>query len=119
MKATLKQCPDTLNTVICTDEHTGYNNIGGYTHHKVNHSAKEYVNGMAHTNGIESVWALLKRGFHGTYHHFSTKHLNRYVDEFTFRLNDGNCKIDTVDRITTLVSKSAGKRLTYKELIEG
>ena len=41
----------------------------------VKHSISEYVNGMAHTNGIESFWALLKRGYHGTYHHMSEKHL--------------------------------------------
>jgi DUF2075 family protein len=41
---------------------------------------------------IESVWALLKRGYHGVFHHFSDKHIGRYVDEFVFRLNDGNVK---------------------------
>ena len=63
------------------------------------HSAKEFVNGMAHPNGIESVWAVLKRGFNGVYHNWSEKHCDRYVDEFTFRLNEGNCQIDTLDRI--------------------
>ncbi len=55
----------------------------------VNHSAGEYVSddGLT-TNGIESVWAVLKRGVYGTFHHVSPKHLGRYVDEFTFRLNE-------------------------------
>ena len=71
---------------------------------------------MAHTNGIESVWAVLKRGYNGTFHHMSGKHLQRYVDEFSFRLNDGNCQIDTIDRMTSLAANIGGKRLTYKEL---
>jgi transposase-like protein len=83
----------------------------------VNHSAKQFVDGMAHTNGIESVWALLKRGFYGVYHNFSEKHLQRYVNEFTYRLNEGNCKIHTVDRINSLFGKAIGRRLTYKMLI--
>ena len=50
--------------------------------------------GMAHTNGIESVWAVLKRGLQGTFHQVSVKHLDRYVNEFAFRLNEGNCQVD-------------------------
>ena len=73
---------------------------------------------MASTNGIESVWALLKRGYHGIYHHFSVKHLARYVDEFTVRLNAGNVKHHTMDRIHSLIIGMVGKRLTYKVLIE-
>ena len=80
------------------------------------HSAKEYVNEMAHTNGIESVWAVLKRGYIGVYHHWDFKHMTRYVNEFTFRLNEGNVRLHTLDRLDSLVSGSIGKRLTYQEL---
>ena len=107
----------TKESTICTDELKGYYNMDNYTHLKVNHSAKEFVNGMASVNGVESFWALLKRGYHGTYHNFSTKHLNRYVDEFVFRQNEGNCKNDTVDRIKSLCMLSKGKYLSYKSLI--
>ncbi|MFX0132961.1 MAG: IS1595 family transposase [Candidatus Hodarchaeota archaeon] len=104
-------------SIICTDEHKSYKGLKkDYTHLSVNHSAKEFVNGMAHTNSIESVWAVLKRGYHGTFHNFSVKHLQRYINEFTFRLNEGNCKIETMDRISALFQKSLGIRLTYKEL---
>ena len=72
---------------------------------------------MAHTNGIESVWAVLKRGYNGVYHQWSAKHMSRYINEFTFRLNEGNVKIPTMKRLESLVKGTVGKRLTYKELI--
>ena len=112
-------------STLCTDEHASYQglpplglfaDIPNYHHLAVNHSAKEFVNGMAHTNGIESVWALLKRGFYGTYHQFSRKHTQRYVDEVTFRLNEGNCKVKTMNRIDALFAKAIGVRLTYRNL---
>jgi len=104
-----------LGSTVCTDEHKSYDGldtIAGkkYVHKRVNHSAKQYVDGMAHTNGIESFWAVLKRGFYGTYHWFSERHLPLYVNEFVFRLNEGNCKIDTMDRIEALVRGVKGKR---------
>jgi hypothetical protein len=52
-----------LGSTVTTDEHVGYRGIKGYSHMAVRYSAGEYVNGMAHTNGIESFWALLKRGY--------------------------------------------------------
>lgn len=102
--------------VLYTDENRGYIGMPEYKHRSVKHSAKEFVNGMAHTNGIESVWAVLKRGFNGTYHNWTEKHCDRYVDEFAFRLNDGNCEIDTMDRIKSLCKGMDGRRITYKEL---
>ncbi len=104
-------------SVLCTDEHASYRGMPQYHHKVVVHSAKQFVDGMAHTNSIESVWAVLKRGFYGTHHHFSMKHLQRYVDEFTFRLNDGNCKVQTLDRIDAMLGRTNGVRLTYAALI--
>ena len=92
--------------------------IKGYRHLLVNHSVGEFVNGMASTNGIESMWALLKRGYTGTFHHFSKKHIDRYVDEFSFRLNSCSCELDTMDRIDNFTKATAGKRLTYQNLIK-
>jgi hypothetical protein len=60
---------------------------------------------------------VLKRGLIGVYHHTSKKHLHRYVDEFAFRLNDGNVTRHTLDRLDSFVDGAAGKRLTYKGLI--
>ncbi len=106
-------------STVFSDDHRGYLGLHGmlYNHAAVKHSAKEYVNGMCHTNGIESVWALLKRGYTGTFHHFSMKHLQRYVDEFTFRLNEGNVERDTIDRMKSVCAASKGKRLTYQRLV--
>lgn len=107
-----------VGSTLHTDEATAYNGIGGlfFRHDAINHSAGEYRRGDVTTNSIESVWAVLKRGVHGVYHHTSRKHLGRYVNEFAFRLNDGNCKRHTLDRLDSFVSATAGKRLTYKAL---
>jgi len=100
-----------------TDEHSGYQGLGfSYDHSTVNHGAGEYARGSISTNGIESVWAVLKRGLHGVYHHASPKHISRYVDEFTFRLNDGNVKIHTLDRLDSFIKATTGRRITYAEL---
>jgi transposase-like protein len=106
-------------STIHTDEHGGYVGLGdAYNHERINHSAGEYVRDGVTTNGIESVWAVMKRGLHGVYHHASEKHLHRYVDEFAFRLNEGNVKRHTLDRLDSFIDGVAGKRLTYKALIQ-
>jgi hypothetical protein len=107
-----------LGSTIHTDEHIGYSKLGGdYQHETINHSRGEYVRDGVTTNGIEAVWAVMRRGLHGVYHHASPKHLHRYVDEFTFRLNEGNVSRHTLDRLDSFVTNVAGKRLTYKALI--
>ncbi len=83
-------------------------------HESVNHSVSEYVRDQAHTNGIESNWALLKRGYHGTYHKMSKKHLNRYVQEFSGRHNFRSD--DTLGQLEKMVINMEGKTLTYKQL---
>ena len=79
-------------STVHTDEHGGYRRVGGlfYTHATVDHGAGEYVRGDVHTNTVESVFAVMKRGITGVYHHVSPKHLHRYVGEFAFRLNEGD-----------------------------
>jgi transposase-like protein len=105
-------------STLNTDEYATYDGINriSYEHKKVNHKAGEYSRKGVTTNGIESVFAVLKRGLHGVYHHASKKHIKRYVDEFTFRLNDGNVRRHTWDRLDSFVDAVAGKRLTYKRL---
>ena len=103
---------------VYTDEHASYRNLGHwYEHQTVAHSVKEFVNGMASTNGIESVWAVLKRGYNEVYHQWTPKHMARYINEFVFRLNEGNVRVHTMRRIDSLIDGAVGKRLTYSDLI--
>lgn len=104
-------------TTVVTDTHGGYVGLeaAGFTHIRINHSAGEYVRDMADTNGIESFWSLLKRGYIGIYHYMSTKHLDRYVNEFSFRHN--TAQVGTLQFIDMTIARMANKRLTYKELI--
>ena len=108
-----------VGTQLYTDDHIVFNDLDGlfYKHDTVNHSAGEYARGPVSTNSIESVWAVLKRGIHGIYHHASAKHLHRYVDEFAWRLNEGNVIIHTLRRLDAFVDATAGRRITYREVI--
>jgi transposase-like protein len=108
-----------VGATIYTDESPAYNDLNGlfFRADSVNHSAGEYAKGIVNTNSIESVWAVLKRGIIGVYHHTSAKHLGRYVDEFAFRLNEGDVKRHTLERLDSFISAVAGKRLTYARLI--
>ncbi len=99
---------------VYTDDHKGYLGIP-HPHETVRHSVSEYVSGMAHTNGIESFWALLKRGYHGTFHHISPKHLQRYVAEFATRHNLR--PQDTATMMGETVARMSGKPLTYAGLV--
>ncbi len=98
---------------IYTDDHAAYRGLPNHT--ALNHSVSEYVRGQAHTNGVESFWSLMKRGYHGTYHHMSRKHLGRYVTEFAGRHNDRPA--DTLDQVRHLARGLVGKRLRYRDLI--
>ena len=100
---------------VYTDEAKAYKGMPDRSHEAVKHSAGEYVRGMASTNGMESFWAMLRRGHDGTFHHFSKRHLGRYVAEFASRHNMRNA--DTIDMMGTLAKRAVGKRLRYRELI--
>lgn len=104
-------------SAILTDEDRSFVGLGNdYTHLSVNHSAGEYVRlgGFVHTNGIESVWALLKRQIIGIHHWVSPKHLQRYVDEMTWRVNRSD--MEPGSRMNDIFACVEG-RLKYKELI--
>jgi transposase-like protein len=104
-------------STVFTDAHRGYCGLNSHFAHEAVDHTKCYGKGGLHTNSIESVWAVFKRGLVGVYHHASKPHLNRYVNEFAFRLNDGNVKRHTLDRLDSLTVATAGRRITYKELI--
>jgi len=101
--------------VVITDEHRSYKGLGDdYLHVSVNHSVCEYVvDKLIHTNGIESVWALLKRQIVGIHHFVSPKHLGRYVDEMSWRFNRRD--MEAADRMNDLFECLEG-RLTWKAL---
>ncbi|MGA2221714.1 MAG: IS1595 family transposase [Verrucomicrobiia bacterium] len=105
----------TPGATLYTDKWVAYRGLVEYVRETVDHGAKEYVKGDCHTNGIESFWALFKRGYHGIYHQMSRKHLQRYVDEFAFRLNRRTEKMQSVfsDVVTNIAESS---KLPYKEL---
>ena len=98
---------------VYTDEHGAYQGLPN--HETVRHSVGSYVNGMVHTNGVESFWSMLKRGYHGVYYHMSPKHLQRYVDAFAGRHNIR--EMDTIDQMRHVVAGLVGKRLLYRDLV--
>ena len=78
-------------------------------------AVSEYVRDMAHVNGVESFWSMLKRAHKGTFHKMSPKHLDRYVTEFAGKHNLRES--DTEDQLVTVAQRMDGKRLRYKDLI--
>lgn len=104
---------DPERTMVYTDDALTYHVLPN--HETVKHSVSQYVKGMAHTNGVESFWAMLKRAYQGTFHKMSPKHLNRYVTEFCGRHNI-RC-LDTIRQMEHVVAHMVGKRLTYSDLI--
>ena len=82
--------------------------------HKVVRHSVGLVDGQAHVNGLESFWAMLKRGYHGTFHHFSAKHLDRYVSEFAGRANARD--LDTLNQMALMGRGRVGRRFTYRKL---
>ncbi len=104
----------TAGATVYTDEAAAYQGLPRH-HEAVKHSANEYVRGMAHTNGLESHWALFDRGIYGIYHHVSVKHLPRYSTEFEGRHNSR--PLDTAEQMGIIAQGAAGKQLPYSTLI--
>src|SRR5260221_3405409 len=94
-------------SVIFTDEFRQYDAIGhmkGFTHYRIRHSARVYVNGDVHTNTIEGFWSLVKRGLSGVYHSVSRKHLQGYLNEYVWRYNQ---RFEDRDRFELLLRRAA------------
>ena len=102
---------------LMTDEYAGYTKVGKeyQMHSAVNHSALQYVAGLAHTNSIENFWSLFKRGVIGQFHHISEKHLGRYLDEFTYRFNGRDDEQLFTNTLRNLVN---AKTLPFENLTE-
>ena len=99
---------------VYTDEAVAYESLP-FNHAAVKHSLSEYVKGDVHTNGIESLWSMLKRAHKGTFHKLSPKHLDRYVQEFAGRHNLR--ERDTAEQLKSVSQGMNGKRLRYQDLI--
>ena len=102
-------------SLVYTDEWKAYGNLAGYQYHVVKSNVGEYVRDLARTNGVESFWALLKRGYIGIFHHISTKHLWRYVNEFEVQHNTRS--MTPLERFDYFIPLTVDKRLTDQELI--
>ena len=99
---------------VYTDDAPAYGSLP-FAHATVKHSVAEFVNGMAHTNGIESFWSMLKRAHMGTFHKISPKHLDRYVQEFAGKHNFRES--GTLDQMRDTVARLVGRRLLLRDLI--
>ena len=102
------------DAVVYTDDAPAYEGIPN-PHETVKHSVSEYVNGMAHTNGIESFWSMLKRAHKGTFHKMSPKHLQRYINEFAGKHNI--CESNTLDQMRDTVVRLVGRNLLLRDLV--
>jgi len=100
---------------VYPDDASAYETLK-FDHDSVKHSLGGNVKRDIHTNGIESLWSLLKRAHMGTFHKLSPKHLNRYVQQFAGRHNVR--ELDMIEQMKSLRNGMEGRRLTYKALIQ-
>ncbi len=102
-------------TTLMTDESSIYRfGLRGYDRKFVTHSKGQWVDGICHTNTVEGLWSIMKRGIYGIYHRVTAKHLQAYCDEYAFRYNSRSIKDS--QRFTLSLGNLTG-RLTYKSLI--
>ena len=111
------------DTTLYTDESKLYTLTGTeYAGHgTVKHTAGEYARRegevVVHTNTIEGVFSVFKRGMVGVYQHCGEAHLHRYLAEFDFRYNRRTAlKVTDAERHDQLLAKIEGKRLTYRRI---
>ncbi len=106
------------DSTLFTDESRLYTNTGKEfdSHDTVKHSAKEYVRGIVHTNTVENVFSVFKRGMKGIYQHCGEAHLHRYLAEFDFRYNNRSALgVEDTERAGKAVKGAEGKRLMYRQ----
>ena len=100
--------------MVVTDQYRAYKSLGkDYRHKSINH-LREYVRGNVHTNSIENFWSLFKRGLIGSFHKMSTKHMHRYVNEFTYRFNGRKNPNIWGDTLRNLLG---GTAMPYRDLV--
>jgi transposase-like protein len=110
-----------LTCRIMTDDFKSYKMLGKKFqggHFTTKHTAGQYaIPGTdIHSNTIEGVFSLLRRGVMGTFHSVSRKHLPNYLNEFQFRWNTR--KMDDGQRVARAIQQIDGKRIQYRESVE-
>ncbi len=104
-------------SILHTDESRIYSALGKefVLHQTVNHSRHEYVRDGVHTNTVENLWSVFKRGMTGIYQHCGEAHMHRYLAEFEFRHNNrAALKVSDRERTGKIMEGIEGKRLTYR-----
>jgi transposase-like protein len=102
------------DATVITDELAAYKSVGKtHKHESVKHKAEEWARGDVHTNGVESAWSLFKRSIVGSYHQISTKHMDKYLDEFEWRFNGRDNPYLFRDTLIRLLS---APKMEFKEL---
>ena len=80
----------------------------------IKHSLSDYFRGDLQTNGIESLWSMIKRSNKDIFHKLRPK-LDRYVQEFGGRHNIYDS--DTIDQMKAIGVGMRGKRLRYIQIV--
>jgi transposase-like protein len=118
LRRVIEQEVDVPHTLFHTDSASCYNEFDWRAagHKRVDHAVGEYVRGDVSTNRLENYFSQLKRSIDGTHHHVSREHLPRYLAEFDFRYS--TCDETDPARMARLMSRVAGRRLTYRPLTD-
>jgi len=102
-------------STVYTDASYSYRGLHtDYVHEVIDH-AESYVRDRVHTNGLENFWSLFKRMIYGTHHSVDPEHLDRYLDEATYRFNSR--EVSDTTRFVAATARVIGKRITYRQLI--
>jgi transposase-like protein len=102
-------------SAVYSDALKSYDGLAAeYVHQVIDH-AEGYVRDRVHTNGLENFWSLFKRMIYGTHHSVEPEHLDRYLDEATYRFNAR--EVSDTTRFADATARVVGKRITYRELI--
>lgn len=106
--------PAVKSATVYADNATAYDSLR-FDHEWVKHSLSEYVQRGVHTNGIESLWSMLRPTYKGTSHKLSTKHHDRYMQELAGR--DDMREVNTINQTSRVQRGMEEKHLRYRELI--
>lgn len=98
---------DRAGTILITDEYKGYSRVSETMLHAVISHAEAYADGHTHTNSIESFWALIKRAWYGSHHHYSRKYMPLYIAEACYKYNRRTSETAFQDSMKLFVGAAA------------